>query len=57
MASIRFALGITISILAVLAFPAFKKVVGVGRELDAMLVEGQSGFTDMVRGAMARKKR
>jgi serine/threonine protein kinase len=56
MASIRFALGLTISILAVIAFPAFKKVVGVGRELDAMLVEGQSGFSDMVRGAMARKR-
>ncbi len=57
MASIRFALGLTMSILAVLAFPAFKKVVGVGRELDAMLVEGQGGFTDMIRGAMAKKTR
>ena len=56
MASIRFALGITISLIAVLAFPMFKKVVGVGRELDAMLVEGQTGFTDMIRGAMARKR-
>jgi serine/threonine protein kinase len=56
MTAIRFSLGLTISILAVLAFPAFKRVVGVGRELDAMLVEGQSGFTDMIRGAMARKR-
>jgi hypothetical protein len=56
MAGIRFGLGITIAIFAVLAFPAFKKVVGVGRELDGMLVEGQSGFTDMIRGAMARKR-
>lgn len=56
MAGIRFGLGITISILAVLAFPAFKKIIGVGRELDGMLVEGQSGFTDMIRGAMARKR-
>ncbi len=56
MTAIRFSLGLTISILAVLAFPAFKRVVGVGRELDAMLVEGQSGFTDMMRGAMARKR-
>ncbi len=55
MASIRFALGLTISLFALIAFPAFKKVVGVGRELDLMLVEGQSGFTDMIRGAMARK--
>jgi serine/threonine protein kinase len=56
MAAIRFGLGVTISIIAVLAFPAFKKIVGVGRELDGMLVEGQSGFTDMIRGAMARKR-
>ena len=56
MTAIRFSLGLTISILAVLAFPAFKRVVGVGRELDSMLVEGQSGFTDMIRGAMARKR-
>jgi serine/threonine protein kinase len=55
MTAIRFSIGITISILATLAFPAFKKVIGVGRELDAMLAEGQSGFTDMIRGAMARK--
>ena len=48
-------ISVGLSILAVLAFPAFRKVVGVGRELDAMLVEGQSGFTDMIRGAMARK--
>jgi hypothetical protein len=30
-------------------------VVGVGRELDAMLAEGQGGLTDMMRGAMARR--
>jgi serine/threonine protein kinase len=56
MTAVRFSLGITITILATLAFPAFRKVVGVGRELDAMLAEGQSGFTDMMRGAMARRE-
>ncbi len=56
MTAVRFSLGITITILATLAFPAFRKVVGVGRELDAMLAEGQSGFTDMMRSAMARRE-
>ncbi|MEO8700323.1 MAG: serine/threonine-protein kinase [Kofleriaceae bacterium] len=55
MTGIRFSLGITVYLLALIAFPAFRKVIGVGRELDAMLAEGQSGFSDMVRGAMARK--
>jgi serine/threonine protein kinase len=57
MTGIRFSLAITIYVMAVLAFPARRKVVGVGRELDAMLAEGQSGFTDMMRGAMARGTR
>ncbi len=55
MAGIRFSLAITIGLMWLLAFPARKKVHGVGRELDAMLAEGQSGFTDMMRGAMARR--
>ncbi|HEU0032260.1 MAG TPA: phosphotransferase, partial [Kofleriaceae bacterium] len=56
MTGIRFSLAITIYVLAALAFPARRKVIGVGRELDAMLAEGQSGFTDMMRGAMARRR-
>ena len=55
MAGVRFSLGVTIGLLWLLAFPARKKVHAVGRELDAMLAEGQSGFTDMMRGAMARR--
>jgi serine/threonine protein kinase len=55
MASIRLSLALTIGIIAVLAFPARRRVVSVGRELDTMLAEGQSGFTDMMRGAMARR--
>lgn len=57
MAGVRISLTLCIWIAAVLAFPArgTKKVVGVGRELDSMLAEGQSGFTDMMRGAMARR--
>ncbi len=54
-AGIRLSLYIVVGIFAVLAFPARKKVVEVRRDIDAMLVEGQSGFTDMIRGAMARK--
>jgi len=55
MTGIRFTLGCVIGLIALIAFPAFPKVVGVGRELDSMLAEGQSGFTDMMRGAMARR--
>jgi len=55
MAGIRLSLAITVYIAAALALPARRKIVGVGRELDAMLAEGQGGFTDMMRGAMARR--
>jgi len=55
MAGVRFSLAITIGLMWLLAFPARKKVHAVGRELDSMLAEGQSGFTDMMRGAMARR--
>jgi serine/threonine protein kinase len=55
MASVRVSLAVTIAIFAMLAFPARKKVVYVGRELDSMLAEGQGGFTDIMRGAMARR--
>lgn len=55
MAGIRLALAITMGIASVIAFPARKKLGGVGRELDTMLAEGQGGFTDMMKGAMARK--
>jgi serine/threonine protein kinase len=58
MAGLRFSLTLTIWTIALLTFPArrtSKKMLGVGRELDAMLAEGQGGFTDMMRGAMARR--
>ena len=55
MAGIRVSLSITLFIAAMLAFPARKKVITVGRELDSMLAEGQGGFTDMMKGAMARR--
>jgi hypothetical protein len=56
MASIRFSLMLTMYIFAALWFPARKRITGVGHELDAMLAEGQSGFTDMMRAAMARQR-
>jgi hypothetical protein len=55
MAAIRVSVTISLFIAAVLAFPARKKVLHVSRELDAMLAEGQGGFTDMMKGAMARR--
>ncbi len=59
MAGVRLSLTITIGVLALLVFPAKavrKRVVGVGQELDTMLLEGQGGFTDLMRGAMARRR-
>jgi len=56
MAAIRVSLTLTIWIVALFAIPARKKVTAVGRELDSMLAEGQGGFTDMMKGAMARKR-
>ena len=59
MASVRFSLMLTIGIFAVLTFPAKpvrQRVVGVGKEIDSMLSEGQGGFTDLMRGAMARRR-
>ena len=55
MAGIRLSLAIAVGIFSILAFPARKKLTGVSRELDSMLAEGQGGFTDMMRGAMARR--
>jgi hypothetical protein len=48
-------LWVTVGIIAMFAMPARRRVTGIGRELDAMLVEGQGGFVDMMRGAMARR--
>jgi hypothetical protein len=55
MASLRVSITILSTVIAIIAFPARRKVVGVSRELDSMLAEGQGGFTDMMRGAMERK--
>jgi len=57
MAGIRLSLGVLIYTFAALAFPARRRVVGVGRELDSMLSEGQGGFTDIMKSAMARRRR
>jgi serine/threonine protein kinase len=57
MAGIRLSLAIVIYTFAALAFPARRKMIGVGGEIDAMLAEGQGGFADMMKGAMARTSR
>jgi hypothetical protein len=46
---------IAIYVVATFGFPKRKRVLEVGHELDAMLAEGQGGFTDMMKGAMARR--
>jgi serine/threonine protein kinase len=56
MAGIRLSLAIVIYTFAALAYPARRRLVGVGHELDAMLAEGQGGFTDMMKSAMARRR-
>jgi len=56
MAAIRLSLVIAVYTLAALAFPARRRVVGTGRELDVMLAEGQGGFTDIMKSAMARRR-
>ena len=55
MASIRVSLMLTMYMIAIVALPRRKRVLEVGHELDAMLAEGQGGFTDMMKGAMARR--
>jgi hypothetical protein len=55
MAGIRVSLMITIYLIAMFGFPKRRRVLAVGHELDAMLAEGQGGFTDMMKGAMARR--
>ncbi len=55
MAGIRLSMLITIQIAAVLALGKRPQVRAVGQELDAMLAEGQGGFVDLMRGAMARR--
>jgi serine/threonine protein kinase len=55
MAGIRMSLMLTIYVIALFGFPKRKKVLQVGHELDGMLAEGQGGFTDMMKGAMARR--
>ena len=55
MMSVRLSFAIVIALAWTVAFGQRKRVHAVGRELDAMLAEGQSGFTDMMKGAMARR--
>jgi len=55
MAGVRPSMLITIQIAAVLALGKRPQVRAVGQELDAMLAEGQGGFVDLMRGAMARR--
>ena len=55
MVGVRIGLTITITVLTIIAVPARKNIRRVGKELDVMLSEGQGGFTDLMRGAMARR--
>lgn len=54
MAGLRLSSLVTFTIVAALVFPLRRTVRGAGRELDSMLVEGQAGFSDLMRLAMKR---
>jgi serine/threonine protein kinase len=56
MAGLRLSLAIVVGVFAALVFPQRKRIASIGREVDSMLSEGQSGFTDMMKGAMARER-
>ena len=51
---VRFYLAILVGVFAIVAFPARKKLTSIGGELDLMLKEGQGGFGDIARRAIAR---
>jgi len=55
MAGVRLSLLITMYVIATVGFRKRRRVLDVGHELDSMLAEGQGGFTDMMKGAMARR--
>jgi hypothetical protein len=55
MAAIRLSLAVVIGIAWALSFWTRAPVRKIGAELDTMLAEGQGGFTDMMKGAMARR--
>jgi serine/threonine protein kinase len=54
MAAARLSVTILLFIAGALAFPARTRITHVRHELDSMLSEGQTGFADMCRGALAR---
>jgi serine/threonine protein kinase len=53
----RFGLALFIGFFSIAAFPARKKIRGIGEELDEMLKEGQGGFGDIAVRAIARRAR
>jgi serine/threonine protein kinase len=55
MAVLRLQLAILVGVISVLAFGKRGRVRSIGSDVDAMLAEGQSGFTDMMKGALARR--
>ena len=55
MAGIRLSLAVVVWTVWALSFAGRSRVRSTGHELDLMLAEGQSGFIDMMRSAMARR--
>lgn len=54
MAAVRMSITIAFFIAAALAFPARARITTIRQDLDSMLSDGQTGFADMCRAALAR---
>jgi serine/threonine protein kinase len=54
MVMIRLQVAIMAGIFSIIFFPAFRKIRGIGEEVDLMLKEGQEGFGDIARRAIGR---
>ncbi len=55
MAAVRLSITVAFFVAAALAFPARARLTTVRQDLDSMLSEGQTGFADMCRAALARR--
>ena len=56
MAAARLSVLIAFSLIAVLALPARRSIREVGRDVDALLADGQHGFGDLARLALGRPR-
>jgi hypothetical protein len=53
---IRFAVFVTVTIAALIAFPSRRQIRGVGKDVDHLLTDGQQGFAELARRSIARDR-